>query len=566
MSRSAVEVEAPLMLEQLASEGDDAPSLDHKLAFARQFRESSAERSRALDRCLIDEVVRLRTGLIEVRKHQAELEGLVEKMTAPPWFPATYLGAAMSSVGPGAIVAHGNIRRVVTLADGLAPDELRPGDEVLLTSELNAILAKSPAGIALVGHVAVFDRSLPDGRIVLTSRDEEIVVDVAQSLRDTHLKSGDLVRWDQASWMAFERVDKSDGADLFFEETPSETFEDIGGLDEQIEDLQRMIRLPMREPELARSYGLKPKRSVLLWGPPGTGKTMMARALVNMLRELAPSGRARFMDIRPSALNSMWFGESERAVRRVYAIARQASESEPAVPVLMYFDEIDSLGGARGQWTHRVDDKVLNAFMAELDGGLSSRGHVLVVASTNRRDALDPGLTRPGRLGDFPIHVPMPNRQAANAILRKHLRSGIPYASNGCPSDTAREEIIESAVSRLYSPNADTDLAVIMFRDGTRRTVKANEMVSGAVIAKIAAAAVERAFYRRCETGQSGVRLDDVVWAIDEEFQSTSRLLTPANCRAYLCDLPQDLDVVSVQPVTRRVSHAQRYSRPRTAA
>lgn len=557
MSRNLmIETELPLILRHLATSGEEAPTLDEKLEIVRQFRGRSPESSAAFDQQSVAEMCRLRAGLDEARKTQKGLKTLLEKATAPPWHPALYLGPAMTKAGPGAVVVHGSTRRVVTLADGLAADALVPGDGVLLSAELNAILAKSPDTFQ-VGEVATFDRYTGDGRIVLVSRDEESIVAAAGPLRDTPLRSGDLVRWDRPSWMAFERVEKSESRDLFLEETPSERFEDIGGLDDQIEELQRTVLLPLRHPDLVRKYGLRPKRSVLLWGSPGTGKTMMARALANRLRDWMP-GPARFMNIKPSGFNSMWFGESERRVRQAFAVAREASEDQSGGVVVMYFDEVDGLGAARGAHAHQVDDKVLNAFMSELDG-LESRGNVLVVASTNRRDALDPALTRLGRLGDCPIHVPMPNRRAAAAIFRKHLKVEIPYAGNGHPPDVTREEIIESVVSRIYAPNAESELAEIMFRDGRRRTVRSAEMTSGAVIARLALVAAERALVRELETGQAGVRLDDLLWAMNDEFSSAARLLTPRNCHAYLADLPDDVDVVSVRPIVRRASEPQRY-------
>jgi len=157
--------------------------------------------------------------------------------------------------------------------------------------------------------------------------------------------------------------------------------------------------------------------------------------------------------------------------------------------------------------------------------------------------------------------VPPPGRKAARAILGKHLRPSVPYARNGHGPDEAatREEILDAAAARLFAPNGDSDLAVLMFRDGTQRTVKARDLVSGAVIAKIALAAIERACLREAGTGEVGVRLDDVVWAMETEMASAARVLTPANCRAYLADLPQDVDVVSVRPVERKVPRPERY-------
>jgi proteasome-associated ATPase len=231
----------------------------------------------------------------------------------------------------------------------------------------------------------------------------------------------------------------------------------------------------------------------------------------------------------------------------------------PSVPVVMFFDEVDSVAAARGGDSHlRVDDRVLNAFMAELEG-LERRGNVLVIAATNRPDALDPAILRPGRLGDLKISVPRPNMQAARQILGKHLPPDVPYRANGHDPAAAREELIQSAVSRLYAPNADNELCTVTFRDGQQRKVKASELVSGASIAKIARAALERACRREPETGVPGVRLEDLFHAIAEDHEFAASLLTPGNCRRYLSDLPQDVDVVRVEPVRRQAARLHRY-------
>lgn len=196
--------------------------------------------------------------------------------------------------------------------------------------------------------------------------------------------------------------------------------------------------------------------------------------------------------------------------------------------------------------------------MAELDG-FSTRGNVLVVAASNRRDAIDPALLRPGRLGDLILEVPRPNMKAAREIFRKHLQAEIPYALEGFGSNAARSEIIESAVSRIYSPNGDGDLLMITFRDGKRRTIRAKELISGASIAKIALAAKERACVEEIETGESGVHLNHVLSAIAEEIQSIAGTLTPANCRHHLTDQPQDVDVVRVEPIQRKVAQPHAY-------
>jgi proteasome-associated ATPase len=196
--------------------------------------------------------------------------------------------------------------------------------------------------------------------------------------------------------------------------------------------------------------------------------------------------------------------------------------------------------------------------MAELDG-LESRGNILVIASTNRRDVLDPGLLRPGRLGDVIIEVPRPNMKAASEIFAKHLPEDVPYAENGCGAGEARQFIIDSAVSRIYAPNGDSELAQITFRDGKQRKVKAGDLMNGASIANISRVALERACLRDIEAGSPGLRLEDILHAIADEFEAMAKTLTPANCRNHLQDLPQDIDAVRVEPVRKKVPRSHRY-------
>jgi proteasome-associated ATPase len=242
----------------------------------------------------------------------------------------------------------------------------------------------------------------------------------------------------------------------------------------------------------------------------------------------------------------------------VFRVAREAGAGEPDVPVVIFFDEVDSIGGERGRSVHQIDDRVSTAFMAELNG-LEDRGNILVVTATNRLDTLDSALTRPGRLGDLKLRIPRPNRKAARQILEKHLSSEIPYAADGQPPERVRNDAIDTAVSMIFAPNGDSELAHIMFRDGKRRAVRASDLINGAEIASIAQAATERACARKARGGRRGLQTEDVVDAVGDFLSSAARALTPQNCRNYLDDLPQDVDVVRVDPVERKVAQPYRY-------
>jgi SpoVK/Ycf46/Vps4 family AAA+-type ATPase len=255
------------------------------------------------------------------------------------------------------------------------------------------------------------------------------------------------------------------------------------------------------------------------------------------------------ISVRPGEWRSQWYGESERYLREMFGAARSAGEKDRRAPVVVFFDELDSIGTTRGRAGSAVDDRVLQAFAAELDGVLSQRNHnILMIGATNRRESLDPALLRPGRFGDKEIRVGRPGMSAARAILAKHLTPGINYALNGSGGPSAtRDHIIDATVSRLYAPNGESDLCSLIFRDGSQRPVKPADLMSGASLAKIAHAARERACWREVTTHSQGVRIEDLFAAVDRELDRLSRILTPANAREHLVGLPDDLDVVKVE-------------------
>jgi proteasome-associated ATPase len=556
-------LELPL-LDQLFARERSGLSVEERLGHLQAMR-TAGDISCQIDRALLERISTLEGGIEKARDLQRKLKESLDRLTAIPWFPAIYLQAFDTPEGQRALVQFGNTRRVVRLEQGVDRITLRAGDEVFLSNELNVIVARSPNASPRGGETAVFERRTQDGRLVLCHHDEEIVMDPAAALQGVPLAAGDIVRCDRAAWIAFEKIERSKGGQLYLEETPTVTFAEIGGLNSEIERIKRALNLHVVHADAARRYGLRRKGSILLVGPSGTGKTMLARALANWLATLNSEGRARFMSIKPSGLHSMWYGQSEANYREAFRVAREAGETDPQIPVVMFFDEVDSVGMARGHANGHVDDRVLTAFMTELDG-LSHRGNIVVIGATNRRDALDPALLRPGRLGDLVLEIPRPRRRAALDIFATHLRADAPYARNGHGDNLAmtRTEILETVVSRIYAPNAGNELATLQFRDGSRRPVRAADLVSGAVIANIANSALERACAREIETGEGGLRLVDLARSADEAFEAAVGALTPANCRQHLADLPHDLDVVSVQRPARKALNARTaYTLPR---
>jgi proteasome-associated ATPase len=289
---------------------------------------------------------------------------------------------------------------------------------------------------------------------------------------------------------------------------------------------------------------------------------MLVKALVNFLSQLSPTGKVRFINIKPGELGSMWYSETERKIRDVFQMAREAADAEPGIPVIVFLDEVDWIATSRGGTVvGRVDDRAVGTLAVELDG-LQTRGNVLVLAATNRMDMLDPALIRPERFGDKPIRVGKPNRVGSRAILSKYFRDDLPYAVDGAPSpEAARDDVIEAALGRVFSPNGDGDVATVTFRDGAKRTIHLHQLISGAILAKLANDAAHSACVREIETGERGIRLEDVYSAIDEAIDNAANLLTPVNCSRFVTDLPQDVDVVSVEPVNRKPAQVHHYLR-----
>ena len=553
------EADVPYLLDQLIQCGEGAPSLDQKISLLRNMRSYTTDTSDRVDQYLLAQVHELSKGLGEALDNHDKLSALVEKVMSPPWYPATLLDRTLTERGEVALIAQGKMRSLVEFGPGVNGGDLHCGDEVLISRESNFIIATPLYPLIETGEIAVFDRYSGAERLVLQQNNEEFVVASTEKLRQTELRRGDLVRWDPNMLLAFEKLEDKAAEDLFLEGTPKESFADIGGLDQQIRNLQQALRLHLKHPEVARRYQLRRKGSVLLAGPPGTGKTMLARALANWIAQLSPSGRSRFINIKPGGLHSMWFGQSEAKYREVFRLAREAGEREPDIPVVMFFDEIDSIGLARGGPLNRVDDKVLTAFMTELDG-LETRGNILVVGATNRRDVLDPALLRPGRLGDLIMDIPRPDLRATRDILGKHLSSELPFFTGDALDQTAaRTEMIEAITTMIFAPNGLGSLANITLRDGTQRRIEPKDLLTGAVLAKVATDARDRAGLRAMETEREGICLDDLVSALNDELRQLAETLTPANCRQHIDGLPHDLDVTRVEPIRRRAVAAVRY-------
>jgi ATP-dependent 26S proteasome regulatory subunit len=545
-----------LFTERLAAVGEGAPSLDEKCHMLEMLR-SIPETSQRLDRMLIGDRDRLRIGLQEAQSNLQKMKELLDKMTDPPWHIGIYLCRVRNDDAEAGgenrvMVYHAGSRRVVSLADDLDADSMTLGDEVFLSNEMAFVIGKAPICMPRVGETAVFDRSTADGRLVLKWRDDETVVDAASALQVVKLESGDRVRWDRTACIAYEKIERAAGHNYFIGEIPKGRLDQVGGQRHNLDALLAALQTRLQEPETAALYLLDGKHAPLMVGPPGCGKTLMARIVCAEIART--SGRqCRFAVVKPAEWLDPYVGVTEQNIRQTFrGLGEAAKEFGMAV---LFLDEIEAIGRIRGSAVGHHSDRFLDALLAEIDG-FEGRGDVAIMAATNRKDLCDPGL-----LDRFSVEIPVnrPDMRGAREIFAIHLPPSMPFSPNGEVAQNTRSEIIDRAVSGLYSPNAENQLSVIKFRDGKARTVTAGELMSGRTIDQICRAARQAAFLRDVRSKDRGVRVEDIDEAVSKAIDRLATALTPRNAHAYLSDLPQDVDVVAVDPIRRRADRIHRY-------
>ncbi len=535
-------------LRRVVQMGDEAPSQRERCALLREVRELVPEAAEYIDQELVKQLDRFNQKFVEARNTLAALHEQHERLTAPPWHIAVYRQAVPDT--QQAVVWLNGVPRTVTFAEGLAPDGFQCGDEVFLNSELNVLVCATPWGSSQLGETAEFARRIDEHRIVVRWRDEETVAEMAGPLRDCALEEGDQVRWNRELYIAYEKLERTISQRHFIDEVQDVQETAVGGQFRALEAIKAALLTGLVAPDKAARYGLRRRQSLLLVGPPGCGKTLMTRVAVAAVKRLSKK-KCFIAVVKPSAWESPFVGVTAANIRDSFDAFRKLADEGHIV--IIFLDELESVGRIRGHYMGYHGDKQTAALLAELDG-FAERGNVVVIAATNRKDLIDPALLE--RLSDNEVFVPRPDWDAAREIFQVHLDEQLPFSPNGSLAAETRDEVIDVALTRIYSPNAENELSRIKFRDGTQQTVTAGELMSGRLIEQICQSVRQRALVRDVQYDDAGIRVEDIEEAVSDALQRMSTTLTTQNVRSYLSDLPQDMDIVAVEPIQRRLDPA----------
>ncbi len=541
----------PDALHFLTDTSDGAANQRMKLEYLQALRQHSPDMMAAVEDRLVLHIDALGGRVQTAEATLEQFAGQLDKLTQPPWILAEFVRSVSESTQ--VVVQVGPNRRMVALDDGVAVETLRMGDEVFLNSDQNLLVRRAPWIAPRVGHTARFVRYADDDRVVISSRDEEIVAEASGDLREADLEEGDTVRWSPNLFLVREKIVRPPSRHYILDSTPRGSRSDIGGLNATFESLTAALSSTLVAPEIADKYHLTGRNAILMVGPPGCGKTLMARTSAAEIESLTDK-QCHFAVVKPAEWENPYVGQTQAHIRDCFASLNQLSSDGSLV--VLFLDEVEAIGRARGHVMGIHNDKFVAAFLAELDGFVE-RGNVAVIAATNRKDLLDPALLE--RLSDIEVRVPRPNREAANDIFSIHLPADMPFSPNGNASATTRQSIIDLAVSRFFDPNADNLLCHARFRDGSARAIAARELISGRVIMQVCRDARFKAHYREMKSGESGVQVDDMDQAVQSTILRLSTVLTRHNIHSYLSDLPQDIAISSVEPVSHSLEAPSRY-------
>jgi proteasome-associated ATPase len=479
----------------------------------------------------LEEKEQLAVALRQTRDQVVALREEVDKLCAPPSTYGVFL--SLNEDGTVNVLSHGR-KTKVNLHPSLAADALKPGQELVLNSALNVVEA---AGYETRGDVVVLKEMLGSDRAIITLRtDEERVAVLADPLRLVRLRTGDRVLMETTSGYLLEKLPKGEVEDLALEEVPDIGYADIGGLAAQIEAIRDAVELPYLHADDYREHHLTPPKGILLYGPPGCGKTMSAKAVANNLAAKISEKRGEkisgyFLNVKGPELLNKFVGETERKIREIFQKAKEKAAED--VPVVIFFDEMDALFRTRGSGiSSDVETTIVPQLLTELDGVEGLR-NVIVIGASNRPDLIDPAVLRPGRL-DVKIKIERPDRDAAVDIFVKYLTPAVPIAASetartGGDAAAAIERIVAATVEAMYATSEDNRFLEVTYANGDREVLHFKDFVSGAMIESVVRRAKKLALKRYIARGEKGITTDDMLAAVREEFKENEDLPNTTN-------------------------------------
>jgi proteasome-associated ATPase len=463
----------------------------------------------------------LAAALREARDEIAALREEVDKLCAPPSTYGVYLSA--NEDGTVNVLAQGRKVKVNTHPT-IKLETLKPGQELVLNEGLNVVEA---AGYEVQGEVVILKEQLDLERAIVTLRaDEDKVAIVSDPLRAVRLKIGDHLLMDAKSGYLLEKLPKSEVEDLSLEEVPDIGYDDIGGLGAQLETIKDAVELPYLYADYFKEHRLAPPKGVLLYGPPGCGKTMIAKAVANNLAEKISEKRGEkikgfFLNVKGPELLNKYVGETERKIREIFVKAKEKANED--VPVVVFFDEMDALFRTRGTGiSSDVESTIVPQLLAEIDG-VEGLKNVIVIGASNRQDLIDPAILRPGRL-DVKIKVERPDQAAADDIFHKYLTSEIPLASG-----ETIDGMIAAAVASMYGLGEENRFLEVTYANGDKEVLYFKDFSSGAMIESIVRRAKKLALKRLIAGGAKGVTTEDMLAGVREEFKENEDLPNTSN-------------------------------------